>query len=847
MKKLFVFALLLAVLACPSVFSARADAGALTAGDTVYFGKYLQNTGNEPIEWTVLEVRDEKALLLSCRILDAKWYFGKNESVTWEESGVRLWLNDEFLNTAFTKAERSAILKTEVDNGDSQGYPEYTRSHGGNNTQDYVFLLSWHEAFEVYFTEDGDRLCTATDCAIARGADCPETGKPGCWLLRSPGNYQSDVLCVTRSGARRSLDANHGSVGIRPAIWVDTSSKGFKPGQAPAQESAVPEGTDLNALLKGTWFGFESCDEWTSYESVEFRMLRFDPEKGRLDMLINSGYYPELASGVFRVSGNTLYFSVFYEGEEYDEEYADECRLNYIDGKLILERYGLCAYSRVEDGCFPDDFDECPFTGENMRFAIHPLEDGSLAISYRSEAEEETVEIPSSAFGFPITAVADSTFSGSESIKHVIIPDGITSIGEYAFSSMPMLEDIRLPDTLKTIGYGSFQYCESLSEIVIPEGTVSIGEDAFTECVNLVSATLPQSLKDIGENVFYGEYTSRKTVFTVRSGSPAESFCRENRYKFLALDKKGKVVADERINVHVSYFMYDGFYSLYGLFEAGETALEEGLDPENVVKEMRAIAKENGVLDYFETACANIASEDGESRQKLLDFPDRDYRSIYIYDTEGLEDPENLGFSVYETLYVSDEMKEALSNPKAEYCVEPFFWTESDFKDFYGTDFSKFKPSSPRPGYICVVVKKGAKAAYGLNWDAGDSLSYDFMNLLGELVNRFHVGILTGNPQLASSFWVFDVSFPFYAYYGEHKEVKGYNCKVSLTVLNASDHNKAAEFTYTNVLEDTIYDWDDGVAQADLPSVYDMDEKSLTSFLNKVTKYIANQKRTSGK
>ena len=62
-----------------------------------------------------------------------------------------------------------------------------------------------------------------------------------------------------------------------------------------------------------------------------------------------------------------------------------------------------------------------------------------------------------------------------------------------------------------------------------------------------------------------------------------------------------------------------------------------------------------------------------------------------------------------------------------------------------------------------------------------------------------------------------------------------------------SDHKKAAEFTYTNVLGETIYDWDDGVAQADLPSVYDMDEASLTAFLNKITKYIANQKRTSGK
>ena len=40
----------------------------------------------------------ESALLISRRILDAKWYFANNESVTWETSRVRAWL------FAFTKS-----------------------------------------------------------------------------------------------------------------------------------------------------------------------------------------------------------------------------------------------------------------------------------------------------------------------------------------------------------------------------------------------------------------------------------------------------------------------------------------------------------------------------------------------------------------------------------------------------------------------------------------------------------------------------------------------------------------------------------------------------------------------
>ena len=84
----------------------------------------------------------KKALLLSKYGLNAKLYKETYVSVTWEECTLRTWLNEKFLNKAFTAQEQAEILMTNVDNSSSQGYYEWSTS-GGNNTQDKIFLLKF--------------------------------------------------------------------------------------------------------------------------------------------------------------------------------------------------------------------------------------------------------------------------------------------------------------------------------------------------------------------------------------------------------------------------------------------------------------------------------------------------------------------------------------------------------------------------------------------------------------------------------------------------------------------------------------------------------------------------------
>lgn len=79
-------------------------------GHYVSFGKYEQDNntsnGKEKIEWLVLEVKDGKALVISKYALDCKPYNTSSTNVTWETCSLRNWLNNDFINSAFSATEK---------------------------------------------------------------------------------------------------------------------------------------------------------------------------------------------------------------------------------------------------------------------------------------------------------------------------------------------------------------------------------------------------------------------------------------------------------------------------------------------------------------------------------------------------------------------------------------------------------------------------------------------------------------------------------------------------------------------------------------------------------------------
>ena len=191
----------------------------IKVGGYITFGHYEQdnNTGNgkEPIEWLVLEVQGKQALVISRYGLDCKPYNTSQKKVTWETCSLRKWLNGEFLDSAFTPMEQSAIVLTKVDNSASQGNSRWNTG-GSNDTKDKVFLLSYAETLH-YFKSTVHRKSMPTEYAVSKGAY-----EYGCWWwMRSPGYNESTFADVGNDGSLRYSNADSSSGSVRPALWIN--------------------------------------------------------------------------------------------------------------------------------------------------------------------------------------------------------------------------------------------------------------------------------------------------------------------------------------------------------------------------------------------------------------------------------------------------------------------------------------------------------------------------------------------------------------------------------------------------------------------------------------------------
>lgn len=206
------------------------EAKDLKKNDLVSFGSYEQDgdkdNGPEAIEWIVLDVQDDRALLLSRYVLLPIPFHDVYEDTTWEECSSRTYLNETFRSEAFSSDELERIAETKNANHAN----EALETHGCGSTRDYVFLLSLEEA-KAYLRTDEDRALTGSAepthyaelLHIETQDETAEEPAKSCWWLRTPGTYQYSAAFVNRDGTiyENGAVATHETYcGMRPAVWV---------------------------------------------------------------------------------------------------------------------------------------------------------------------------------------------------------------------------------------------------------------------------------------------------------------------------------------------------------------------------------------------------------------------------------------------------------------------------------------------------------------------------------------------------------------------------------------------------------------------------------------------------
>jgi hypothetical protein len=191
-------------------------------GDIIPFGEY---------DWRVLDVREERALIITEDIVEQRKYHEEYVDVTWETCDLRKYLNGEFLS----KLDSSRILTTPVKNDGNLWYG----TKGGRDTQDKIFLLSLEEV-DYYFGNSGDYssmrrkkydngkyIADSNGYYLSNNHDSSRVAKYGdevCWWwLRSPGYFSYDAVDVSEVGGvgvdGSCVDDYNG--GVRPALWIN--------------------------------------------------------------------------------------------------------------------------------------------------------------------------------------------------------------------------------------------------------------------------------------------------------------------------------------------------------------------------------------------------------------------------------------------------------------------------------------------------------------------------------------------------------------------------------------------------------------------------------------------------
>ena len=73
----------------------------------------------------------------------------------------------------------------------------------------------------------------------------------------------------------------------------------------------------------------------------------------------------------------------------------------------------------------------------------------------------------------------------ANSIKSVIIQEGVTHIGQYAFRNCHLLASVSLANSLTSIGGGAFSYCGKLPYVKIPSSVTNLGIGVFEGCSSM--------------------------------------------------------------------------------------------------------------------------------------------------------------------------------------------------------------------------------------------------------------------------------------------------------------------------------------------------------------------------
>lgn len=218
----------------------------VTLGDYEQDGN--EDNGKEPIEWLVLTQEDDRMLVVSKYGLDYLTYPDDwSSDIVWESCSLRSYLNSDFMDKTFSEEEKKEIILSENEN---KANPDYYSTVDGNDTEDYVFLLSIDEV-QKYLPATTPNV--SSKCAYGteylyrilknhQDYGTEKSGDPVSWALRADIDIERNpekvgmprevvvgdnkIVVMIKTGGLRDPDGPLDV--IRPAMWIKSDIQKHK-------------------------------------------------------------------------------------------------------------------------------------------------------------------------------------------------------------------------------------------------------------------------------------------------------------------------------------------------------------------------------------------------------------------------------------------------------------------------------------------------------------------------------------------------------------------------------------------------------------------------------------------
>lgn len=298
----------------------------------------------------------------------------------------------------------------------------------------------------------------------------------------------------------RTLTANSGTVSVPVIAWVDTD----------AYNPVVAGSYTFTATLGAIPDGYGNTEGFTATVEVMLAPDITSPILSAIevtDVTHNSATFRFTSSEV-----GTYYYLVFRASDSAPDTITIKAQgyalskgtgvisagINTVHIASMGFSYDFKAYIVVED--IAGNISEIATIDITTADYDFDKATGTINGYY---GDEENLVIPSDIGGTAVKVIGNGAFRVKNTIKSIIIPEGVIKIEDDAFLDSKSVTSITIPSSVTSIGANAFNGCRALKSLAIPDNVVSIGKYAFLMSTGLLSI-------DVGEN--NANYTSQDGI-----------------------------------------------------------------------------------------------------------------------------------------------------------------------------------------------------------------------------------------------------------------------------------------------------------------------------------------------